>query len=156
MNLLFTFTFSAKTETNAQSEHQNEAHITSSVRTHKRTQRLTRTFTSLVRQPQFHIFELVWAHVKGFPYWPGVIEKVTPRGQFTIHFFGDYTRSNVGRNAVCHFYEGFEQYASHDGNKKLPRAIREARIMLLGDEDVNECLVCRIEKIKMQVLNQGE
>lgn len=57
---------------------------------------------------------------------------------------------------MCHFYEGSELYASHQSNQKLQPAIQEARIMLLGDENVNECLVCRIQKNKnkMQALEQ--
>lgn len=138
----------AKTNTNVQRE---ETDSSANQNTQKRTRRKTRTIQSLVRQPQFYKFELVWAYVKGYPYWPGVIEEETARGQFVVHFFGDYTRSNVSRNSVRHFFEGFEEYSSHDTNKKLPKAIQEARIMLLGNDDVDECLVCKIEKVKMQL-----
>lgn len=110
--------------------------------------RKNRTKNCLQIQPSFHVNELVWAKMRGFPYWPGVIENVTSKGQYNVHFFGDYTRSHISRNNIVHFLDGFEQYSSHTGNAKLLKAIKEARIFLLSEGALNECLVCKIPKIK--------
>lgn len=65
-----------------------------------------------------------------------------------IHFFGDYTRGEIGKSCVTHFYEGFEQYSDNFGNIKLQKAINEARIFLLSDRTIDECLVCKIPQLK--------
>lgn len=78
--------------------------------------------------PSFHIHELVWGYVRGYPSWPGVIECLTPKGKYLVHFFGDYTRAELGRSCITNFFEGFNQYTSNFGNARLQRAINEARI----------------------------
>lgn len=122
-------------------------------RQQNRSQRRTRKIVTLVRQPQFHLNEFVWAHVRGFPYWPGVIEEVDSKGKYNIHFFGDYTRAKLGRNSIIQFYEGFEQHSyDKNGNAKLQKAINEARVLLLTNEKIDECLVCRIPKMQKDFL----
>lgn len=67
-----------------------------------------RTISSLVSlKPAPIKYEVVWAHVKGFPNWPGIIEEETPKGKYKIHFFGDYSTSDVGKNKIMHLLEGF-------------------------------------------------
>lgn len=117
-------------------------------------QQNTRKILSLVRQPQFKINEFVWAHVRGFAYWPGVIEEIEPKDKFTIHFFGDYTRATVGRNAISHFLEGFEQY-SNNKNRKLQKAVKEARILLLDKETIDECLVCKLLVLRKEIIEKS-
>lgn len=106
---------------------------------------IKRTCQSLMQQ-SFRVNDLVWAYVRGFPYWPGVIEGITLKGKYTVHFFGDYTRSDIGRRNVISFYEGFEQYSNNFGNVKLQRAINKARILLLSEVN-DECFVCKIPKV---------
>lgn len=65
-----------------------------------------------------------------------------------IHFFGDYTRAEVVKNRIADFFDGFEQYSGHNGNKKLERAIKEARIFLIGERILDECMVCKIPELK--------
>lgn len=45
----------------------------------------------------FRQHDLVWAHVRGFAYWPGVIEEELTNGKYRIHFFGDYSRADITR-----------------------------------------------------------
>lgn len=107
-----------------------------------------RSVQCLVRLPSFRIYEFVWAYVRGFAYWPGVIESETKKGKYVVHFFGDYTRAEVGRNRIAHFFEGFEQYSGHNGNHKLEKAINEARIFLVSERTIDECMVCQIPIMK--------
>lgn len=99
--------------------------------------------------PMIHKNELVWAYIKGFPAWPGVVEEVLA-GRYSIHFFGDYTRATVTRRNIMNYYEGFEKFSSNFGNIKLHRAIEEAKYFLLGNDAADECWVCRITKMKEQ------
>lgn len=102
--------------------------------------------------PAFHVFELVWGYVRGYPSWPGVIESISPKGKMVIHFFGDYTKAELNRNAITHFFEGFNQFERHFGNVKLQKAVAEARIFLLDSgRDSNECYVCKILMLKKQL-----
>lgn len=66
-----------------------------------------------VSLPCFHVNELIWAYVRGYPSWPGVIESITARGKFLIHFFGDYSRAEVTKSCITNFYEGFKQYINN-------------------------------------------
>lgn len=47
--------------------------------------------------PNLYRYRLVWAHMKGFPFWPGVVEDMLPNGKYLIHFFGDYSYGHVTR-----------------------------------------------------------
>lgn len=111
-----------------------------------------RTTQCLVRLPTLNINEFVWAYVRGYAYWPGVIESVNSKGKHVIHFFGDYSRAEVGRNRIVHFFEGFEQYSGHNGNHKLEKAIKEARIFLVSERTFNDCKVCALLTMKADVL----
>lgn len=91
---------------------------------------------------------MVWAHVKGFKNWPGIIEEETPKGKYKIHFFGDYTTSEVGANKIMHLMEGFKNYASMEKpTPLLIKAITEAQMFIL-DKNVTECPICKMMKIK--------
>lgn len=102
--------------------------------------------------PSLHRFELVWAYLKGFPSWPGVIEEITPKGKYRIHFFGDYTRADVTRRCIINFFEGFNQFTCNFGNIKLKKAVEEATYFLLGNSHVKECFICHMMEQKRQML----
>lgn len=97
-------------------------------------------------------YEIVWAYIKGFPSWPGVIETCLPNGKYLIHFFGDYTYSSVTRRYIVNYFEGFNIFSSHFGNIKLQKAIEEAKFFLFGMKSLDECFVCKVLKHKKQFL----
>lgn len=101
--------------------------------------------------PTFHVYELVWAYVKGYPSWPCVIESITEKGKFLVHFFGDYTKAEVTRKYITHFFEGFNQFGNNFGNQKLRKAVEEAKICLLGSKSSNECLICKMLDFKKKL-----
>lgn len=39
----------------------------------------------------FHLEELVWAKVKGFPWWPGYISRLDSYNKYEIVFLGDFS-----------------------------------------------------------------
>lgn len=98
--------------------------------------------------PCFYKHELVWAHLKGFPYWPGVIEDFLPNEKLLIHFFGDYTKGFVGRHHIKNYFEGFTQFSCNFGNVKLHKAVEEAKYFLLGQRKNDTCAVCEILNYK--------
>lgn len=94
--------------------------------------------------PSLHQNQLLWSYVRGFPYWPGVLERILPNGKFQVHFFGDYTRADVTRRCILDYYEGFGQFSCNFGNIKLQKAVEEAKYFLFGNNDTIECYVCKI------------
>lgn len=107
--------------------------------------------------PGLHKYELVWAYVRGYPSWPGVVEEILSNGKYRIHFFGDYTRADVTGRCITNYFEGFHQFSSHFGNLKLRKAVEEAKFFLLGVNDViDECFVCKILNHKKQFYQQQQ
>lgn len=104
--------------------------------------------------PNFHPFELVWAYVRGYPKWPGVIEGIRPDGKYIIHFFGDYSRAFVSRKNIFHYLEGFSQFGNTDGNVRLRKAVQEAQIFLLDTQSqCKDCFVCKVLEFKQMYSN---
>lgn len=101
--------------------------------------------------PSLRKFELVWAHVRGFSVWPGIIKSETRRGRYLIHFFGDYTVSEVGKNHIFHFMEGFNRYSLLEKpSLLLIKAVKEVKIFLFDDVVPNECYICKMLKTKAE------
>lgn len=104
--------------------------------------------TAMMLKPLLQKFEMVWAHVKGFKNWPGIIEEETSNGRYRIHFFGDYSTSTVTKNKIMHVLEGFRNYESVEKpTLLLIKAITEAQMFVL-DQSLTECPICKMEKIK--------
>lgn len=106
--------------------------------------------------PSLRQYEIVWAKVRGFCFWPGIIEEETPKGKYKIHFFGDYTTSEVTRNKIIHFLEGFNSYSTDSTiNKKLVKAVEECKIFLF-DKNVNGlCFICRMIELKKKLIQNN-
>lgn len=98
--------------------------------------------------PSLHQHQLLWSYVRGFPYWPAVLEQILPNGKYKVHFFGDYTRADVTRRCILDYYEGFGQFSCNFGNIKLQKAVEEAKYFLFGNNDTSECYVCKILEYK--------
>ena len=45
----------------------------------------------LTMDQNFHLEELVWAKVKGFPWWPGYISRLDSYNKYEIVFLGDFS-----------------------------------------------------------------
>lgn len=85
------------------------------------------TVAALALKPALQRYEMIWAHVKGFRNWPGIIENETTKGKYKIHFFGDYSTSDVSKNKIMHLMEGFKDYTNADKPTHLLRkAIEDA------------------------------
>lgn len=81
--------------------------------------------------------------------WPGIIEEETPKGKYKIHFFGDYTTSDVSRNKITHVMEGFVHFSRmKKPTALLQKAITEAQICIF-DENRTRCPICDVHLIKV-------
>ena len=112
--------------------------------------------SKMALMPTIQKHELVWAYIKSFPSWPGVVEDITKKGKYLIHFFGDYTRAEVTRRFICNYFEGFSEFACNFGNNKLRKAVEEAKYFLLGNNDTTECYVCKVLAFKRQLMLNRE
>lgn len=107
--------------------------------------------TALCLRPAFQKYEMVWAHVRGYRNWPGIIEEETPKGKYKIHFFGDYSTSDVGKNQIMHLLGGFKDYAVADKpTQLLYKAISEAQLFIL-EQNRKTCPICELFKLKAQI-----
>lgn len=105
--------------------------------------------TALCLKPTLQKYEMVWAHVKGFRNWPGIIEGETKSGKYKIHFFGDYSSSDVSKNKIMHLLEGFKDYAVADRpTPLLKKAITEAQMFILDKNVRTTCPICDMLKLK--------
>lgn len=103
----------------------------------------------LTLQPAYEKFEMVWAHIRGFPLWPGIIETELPNGKYTIHFFGDYTKSDVTKIKIMHFFEGFRLYSNlNSAGPKLYKTVKETQIFLFEKERAQYCFICKMMEMK--------
>lgn len=122
------------------------------LRKNRNTKKILLKIQKNMLMPSFHPFELVWAYIRGFPTWPGVIEEISVKGNFIVHFFGDYSTAEVPRKNIIHYFEGFSQFAENYGNIKLRKAVEEAKIFLMETNDKNnECFVCKVLNTKKKI-----
>lgn len=99
-------------------------------------------------RPALSKYELVWARLKGFPNWPGVIECETSSGKYLIHFFGDYTHSEVTKAKISHLMEGFETFSKvMKPTALLQKSIRELSFYF-NDQNRSSCPICDMQKEK--------
>lgn len=99
---------------------------------------------AVVTPPDLNQFSIVWVKIRGYKYWPGVIEKEI-KGSYKIHFFGDYTNATVKKNRLTDFYEGFGLFKYTFDDVKLKKAIQEACICMMNQtKQPDSCLVCQI------------
>lgn len=102
----------------------------------------------LTMQPSLQRNEMVWAYVRGFQYYPGILEDETPDGKYIIHFFGDYSRANVHKKNIKHFMEGYLKYSEQKNAPKLLfKAVEESKIFLFSSRP-HRCYICHMLEIK--------
>jgi len=82
--------------------------------------------------------QLVWAKVKGYPWWPAIVLKVmgggssNNSGSVLVNFIGDNSHATVHEHKVTDFNESFAQFCNGK-NRKLQEAIKAARRIEKGD-----------------------
>lgn len=58
-------------------------------------------------QPNYSVTEVVWAKIRGYPWWPAIISNVQDDDpddvQFKVNFFGDSTHSFLDESKIAKF-----------------------------------------------------
>lgn len=96
----------------------------------------------------FKKYDLVWARVRGFCHWPGVIEDLLQNGKYRIHFFGDYSRADVTRKNIVNYFEGFNDFSCNFGRVHLQKAVKEASFFMFNNGTGRVCYVCNVLDFK--------
>lgn len=81
---------------------------------------------------KFNKGEVVWAKVKGFPWWPGVVASVTRAGDVLVNFIGDESHAELPMTKVCKFESKCDEY-SNTKHKGLQNSIRLAKKIHEGE-----------------------
>lgn len=129
----------------------NEVMITASPARRQRRGNKSRKMVAniLTLQPSYRNFELVWAHLRGYPLWPAIIEDECLNGKYTIHFFGDHTRATVTKSKIFHSFEGFSRYTKlNSTNTLLHKAVREMHLFIFEKDKLQSCCICDLLKMK--------
>jgi hypothetical protein len=84
---------------------------------------------------QYSKGELVWAKVRGFPWWPGIVvgkcheEKFddgTKKIELLINFIGDNSHAKLVLDKVAKYKDNFNNHGTGVKSKKLSDSIRIA------------------------------
>ena len=80
--------------------------------------------------------DVVWAKIKGFPWWPGVISSISKSKEqsieYLVNFQGDFTYARLPDSKLYIFQEKFKEFSNRK-NKKLSDAIQIAEKILSGE-----------------------
>ncbi len=91
---------------------------------------------------KFQKGEVVWAKVRGFPWWPGLVKKIITRVnkddinnkecKIIVNFIGDNSHAELPSNKIDKFTNYFEEY-SKTKNKALINSIQLAKRITSGE-----------------------
>lgn len=109
----------------------------------KKHRKVKQRCLGLITPPDLTQYAVCWIKIKGFCDWPGVIESHAA-GEYSIHFFGDYTTAVVKRSKITNFFEGFSLFSHTFDKPNLKKAIQEACICLMKNSTPDSCFVCNI------------
>lgn len=76
----------------------------------------------------FSVGEIVWAKVRGYPFWPGIIkgiEECSKEKKYSINFIGDSTHATIPKKCLNKFDKHYSIH-SKCKQKKLEEAIKKA------------------------------
>jgi hypothetical protein len=71
-------------------------------------------------EKKFRKGEVVWAKIRGFPWWPGVVKNISIKlgkgdereTKYTVNFIGDNSHAEVPSNKIESFLEKFEEHGN--------------------------------------------
>ncbi len=91
------------------------------------------------QKSKFSLFEVVWAKLGDFPYWPGWIGSIKKNNIYEIYFFGEDTKIDLEQKLILK-WSNFDKLTENiteinDENKNLLFAISIA--LAAGEEEMN-------------------
>jgi hypothetical protein len=80
--------------------------------------------------------EIVWAKVKGFPWWPAIVAQIVKDAKgndqhVVVNFVGECSHATLPPSKVARYTEKYEEYANTK-NKRLSGAIQLAQQLQAG------------------------
>jgi len=107
--------------------------------------------------------EVVWAKIKGFPWWPAVVAKVIEDrdhsnsiSEILVNFVGENSHASLSLDKVAKFEENYDEFAKMK-KKKLLESIDVARKIISGQtsyEDERERLERREKGIPQPIVKR--
>ena len=88
---------------------------------------MKKTNNKINKKINFSLYEIVWAKLGDFPYWPGWIENIKKNNIYEIYFFGEDTKGEIDERLILK-WSNFEKLTNNiteinDDNKNLLFAI---------------------------------
>lgn len=87
----------------------------------------------------FFIGEVVWAKIRGYPWWPAIVKKAMAdpkENKYMVYFIGDNTHSTLPESKLANFQKNFKDY-SKTKKGKLVESIKKAKDMI-DNKDTKE------------------
>ncbi|KRX08737.1 hypothetical protein PPERSA_08048 [Pseudocohnilembus persalinus] len=86
--------------------------------------------------------QVVWAKVKGYPWWPAVVAQISSSQQnILVNFLNDNSHCNLQKNFILDFMDNLEQFQKHvqsQKNKQLVEAIKMGKRISQGETNFKE------------------
>jgi hypothetical protein len=93
-------------------------------------------------EKKFQKGEVIWAKVRGFPWWPGLVKKIITRvnrndisdkeNKIIVNFIGDNSHAELPTNKIDKFAIKFDEY-SKTKNRMLLNSIQTAQKIISGE-----------------------
>lgn len=84
-------------------------------------------------KPDFMVGDIVWAKIRGSPFWPAKIERIYGQKyqMAEVYWLNDYRRTKIFITQMKKFYAHFDEFKSTFSNHLgLETAVEEALIIL--------------------------
>jgi hypothetical protein len=88
----------------------------------------------------FHVGEVVWAKIRGYPHWPAIItgtEDDNKEKKYAVSFIGDNTHSSLAKKYLVKFEKGLQLYANTK-KKNLAESIEKAKEIYSNKNGIKE------------------
>jgi hypothetical protein len=112
-----------------------------------------------VHRPSFSKGEVIWAKIKGYPWWPAVVSTILhddsdeePRA-FIVKFIGENSHAKLPDEKIARFNEKLEEYSNRK-NKKLVESI-DVALKILRSETTFEA-EWKKNELRVQALNSPQ
>ena len=90
----------------------------------------------------FHVGEVVWAKIRGYPHWPAIItgiEDDNKEKKYAVSFIGDNTHASLAKKYLVKFEKGLKLYANTK-KKNLLESIEKAKEIYYNKNGTNNNL----------------
>ena len=81
---------------------------------------------------EFSVTEIVWAKIRGYPWWPAFVKSIHPdpkENKFKVYFIGDNTHATLPHSKITNFQKSYKDH-SKTKKSKLLDSIKKAKEMV--------------------------